>query len=372
MLAVHIGAGNIGRGFIGLLLHQAGYDLVLTDVNATVIDQINTVSAWRVREVGLGGQTHQVTGVRAINSQTNPDEAIAAMAGADVITTAVGATILPHIAPAIGAALDQRDPGLPPVLIMACENAIRATDQLERAIAVHTGHPERAHYANTAVDRIVPAQSQDGLDVEVEPYYEWVIELPADQRPSIPGATFVDDLGPYIERKLFTVNTGHCTVAWVGQRHGHHLIADAIADPQVRAEVDAVLAETSALLVAKYPAIDADTQAAYVRKIMGRFENPALPDTVERVGRSPLRKLGPAERFLSPITQAAALGLGTDALMRVVTAGLDFRADGDNEVEELQRIVEGSTPQDLVQSVMGVPPESPAFAGLVAAVNRNQ
>ena len=45
MLAVHIGAGNIGRGFIGLLLHQAGYDLVLTDVNATVIDQINTVGA---------------------------------------------------------------------------------------------------------------------------------------------------------------------------------------------------------------------------------------------------------------------------------------------------------------------------------------
>lgn len=372
MLAVHIGAGNIGRGFIGLLLHQAGYDLILTDVNPGLIDQINTAGEWQVHEVGPGGTTHHVAGVTAINSQTDAEAAIAAMARADVITTAVGASVLRHIAPAIGAALDQRDPGLPPALIMACENAIRATDQLQTEVGTHTDHLDRAIWANTAVDRIVPAQSTASLDVNVEPYFEWAIELPETQRPTIPGATFVDDLGPYIERKLFTVNTGHCTVAWLGQQRGYKRIAEAMADPEVKGELEAVLGETSALLDAKYAEITADTQAAYVQKIMGRFANPELPDTVERVGRSPLRKLGANERFISPITQAAERGLATDALLRVVAAGLDFRADSDNEVEELQHIVGRLAPEAVVETVMGVAPGAPAFDGLVHAVRRFQ
>lgn len=372
MIAVHIGAGNIGRGFIGLLLHQAGYDLILTDVNATLIDQINAAGEWQVNEVGPGGTTHQVHGVTAINSQADADAAIAAMARADVITTAVGASILRFIAPAIAAALDQRDPGLPPVLVMACENAIRATDQLRAEVATHTSNLDRAIWANTAVDRIVPAQDTTTLDVDVEPYFEWAIELPEAQRPTIPGATFVDDLGPYIERKLFTVNTGHCTVAWLGQQRGHERIAEAMADPEVSAELEAVLGETSALLVDKYPDITAEAQAAYVEKIMGRFANPELPDTVERVGRSPLRKLGANERFISPITQAAERGLATDALLRVVAAGLDFRAASDNEVEELQQLVGRLTPEAVVETVMGVAPGAPAFDGLVRAVRRFQ
>ena len=39
--AVHFGAGNIGRGFIGLLLFQAGFSITFVDVIPAVIDAIN-------------------------------------------------------------------------------------------------------------------------------------------------------------------------------------------------------------------------------------------------------------------------------------------------------------------------------------------
>jgi mannitol-1-phosphate 5-dehydrogenase len=85
---------------------------------------------------------------------------------------------------------------------MACENAIGATDTLRDEIREQAGDAwdaisNRAVFANTAVDRIVPAQPEGaGIDVTVEPFFEWAIERPLRRPPRIPGAHFVDDLAP--------------------------------------------------------------------------------------------------------------------------------------------------------------------------------
>ena len=103
MRAVHFGAGNIGRGFVGLLLHQGGYELTFSDVSSTLVDAINGVTQYTVHEVGDGGTDTVVTGFRAINSAEHPDQVIEAVAGAHVVTTAVGPTILKFVAPLIAA-----------------------------------------------------------------------------------------------------------------------------------------------------------------------------------------------------------------------------------------------------------------------------
>lgn len=46
--AIHSGAGNIGRGFIGAVLSEAGYHVVFADVNMEVIDRINKDGAYTV------------------------------------------------------------------------------------------------------------------------------------------------------------------------------------------------------------------------------------------------------------------------------------------------------------------------------------
>ena len=76
MKALHFGAGNIGRGFVGLLLHDGGYELVFSDVAASLVDAINATSSYTVHEVGEGGADRVVTGYRAINSATDPQDVI--------------------------------------------------------------------------------------------------------------------------------------------------------------------------------------------------------------------------------------------------------------------------------------------------------
>lgn len=379
MKAVHFGAGNIGRGFVGLLLHDAGYQVVFADVAEALIDQLSAASSYQVHAVGENPTVHSVDNFRALNSGSQEDELIAEIATADVVTTAVGPHILKFVAPVIARGLAARSADLAPLHVMACENAINATDILAAEVA---DRPEtangaldgRAVFANTAVDRIVPNQAPgQGLDVTVETFYEWVIDktpFGADV-PVIPGATFVGDLSPYIERKLFTVNTGHASAAYFGFQAGIEKISDAMADADVAEDVRAVLEETKQLLVSKH-GFTADEQEAYVQKILVRFSNPYLPDTVNRVGRAPLRKLSRNERFVGPAAQLAEQGIVPEALLGAMAAALRFNDPEDAEATKMAQILGSSSPVDATTQITGLEPGHPLFAAVVALVEDQQ
>lgn len=189
--------------------------------------------------------------------------------------------------------------------------------------------------------------------------------------PRIPGARFVDALAPYIERKLFTVNTGHAATAYLGAAAGHATIAESLDDPAIEAAVSAALAETSAVLVVRH-GLDPQDLADYRAKILDRFRNPALPDTVQRVGRQPLRKLSRHERFVEPAAEAAERGLGTAALVGAMGAALAFADPADEEAVRLQGMLRTLSAAELVTEVTGLDPNHPLFPAVREAVTARQ
>merc|ERR1712000_107390 len=222
--AVHFGAGNIGRGFVACFLHNSGYEVVFADVNDSLINLINDTPSYKVIEVGAEGTTENtITNYRAINSNTHKDELVEEIRTADVVAQGI----------------DKR-PDENPLHVIACENAIGATDTLAEFIkdAKNTppgrleSHSLRARYANSAIDRIVPAQDADaGLDVKLEKFFEWVVDkTPFEDidTPEIEGINWVSDLAPFIERKLYTVNTGHATAAYHGYNRRKRTVYDAL------------------------------------------------------------------------------------------------------------------------------------------------
>ena len=380
MKAVHFGAGNIGRGFVGLILHNAGYEVVFADVAAPLIDLLATTPSYLVNEVGANPRSWTVDGYRALNSRVAESSVITEIATADIVTTAVGPRALLFVAPLIAAAIRQRSDVLSPLTVMACENALNATSALEAEVLALLGDlaideiRSRAVFANTAVDRIVPAQAPDaGLDVTVEDFFEWVIESGpfGENAPIIPEAHFVPDLAPYIERKLFTVNTGHATTAYHGFVRGAATLSDAIADSEVRREVEAVLTETSAVLTSEH-GFDAETHQAYVSRTLARFANPSLPDTPTRVGREPLRKLSRRERLVAPAVMAQDAGVPWAALVRTIGAALRFDVPEDAESVEMRALLESLTAAEFVTRIMGIEPGSDLFAAIEREVTGAQ
>lgn len=370
--AVHFGAGNIGRGFVAQFLHESGYEVVFADVSEELIGALQARDSYEVIEVGDGAVTKTVDGYRAINSKSHEADVIAEIAAADIVTTAVGARILQFVAPVIAKGLAART-NPEPLVVIACENAIGGTDVLAAEVRKHDP-ASNAIFANCAIDRIVPEQA-GGLDVTIESFFEWVVDRtpfvsPGSARgvPDIYGVTWVDDLEPFIERKLFTVNTAHAAAAYHGIDRGWVSIREALATPELQAEIRAVLAETKALLVAKH-GFDPAEQQAYIEKTLKRISNPALPDTCERVGRGPLRKLSRRERFIGPAAELAERGLEVWNLLNAVGAALRFDVEEDAESVELQALLSsGAAPDALAATITGLEPSHPLFPHVVEVI----
>lgn len=374
MKAVHFGAGNIGRGFIGLLLSQAGYEVCFVDVNEQVVAALRERGEYPVVLASEGRETLTVRNVTALSSVKQAEETAAAIAEADLITTAVGVSILKHIAPAIAQGISRRlGASSAPLHVIACENAIGGSAQLKEQVYGHLSEAERKQadaviaFPNAAVDRIVPLQQhEDILKVVVEPFYEWVVDasqmLPG-YRP-VEGVHYVEQLDPYIERKLFTVNTGHCSAAYLGFLRGYETIQQAMADAELTALVREVLEESGAVLVGKH-GFDPAEHAKYIDKILERFRNPALTDEVARVGRSPVRKLSPNDRLVSPALQAFGRDLSYSALTRSMAAALLFDVQDDPEAAELQAAVAAEGASAAVARYTGIAEDHPVHRSVM-------
>ncbi|RAO70157.1 uncharacterized protein BHQ10_006169 [Talaromyces amestolkiae] len=380
--AIQFGGGNIGRGFVAEFLHESGYEVVFVDVVPQVIDSLNSNKTYEVTEISEEGEkTKTITNYRALSSKTQEPEVVKEIATADVVTCAVGPNILKFIAPVIAKGIDAREVERP-IAIIACENAINATDTLRGHIEEHLDKsrletlPKRARFANSAIDRIVPTQPEHaGLNVRIEKYYEWVVEkTPFGEygHPDISAIHWVDHLEPYIERKLFTVNTGHATAAYYGYQAGKKTIHDALADQTIHKAVHAALDETATLIVSKHDITD-EEQKEYVDKIVERISNHYLEDVVERVGRAPLRKLSRKERFIGPAAQLAERGLKFDALLGSIEKALQFQnVEGDDESKELAKILKEKSAAEATQQITGLETDHPLYQHVLKVVEKVQ
>lgn len=382
-VAVHFGGGNIGRGFIAELLHESGFDVVFVDVVDDLINNINKTKSYTITEVSDDGEkVKTITNYKALNSKTHMEEVVDTISKATIVTCAVGPNVLRFIAKPIADGIAKRTLSKP-LAVIACENMINATDKLRDFIVdeknmsaeIKESLAERAEFGNSAIDRIVPTQPADaGLNVVIETFYEWCVEETGFKsgHPQVNGIHWVPDLEPYIERKLFTVNTSHATAAYFAYNKGIKTIHDAMADAEIKQEVYDALEETAHLVTNKH-GIAADEQEKYVQTIIKRISNPKLEDVPVRVGRAPIRKLGRKERFIGPAAQLAEQGYDVKALLKGAQMALRFQnVEGDDESKKLAEILSSQSAEEATTTLTELEKDHPLFDKVVAIVKEVQ
>ncbi|KAI0647757.1 mannitol dehydrogenase domain-containing protein [Trametes meyenii] len=367
--AVHFGAGNIGRGFIGPLLVDSGYHVVFADVNKDVIQQLNEQDSYDVLVLDEDEEQHNsITDVSGVVA--TPDDVLRAFSDTalDLVTTAVGPAVLEKIAGTIAQGLHaRREENAGPLNIIACENMVNQTSTLRKHVFASLADVDKAWvdehvgFANCSVDRIVPPfDAKDGgtpLDVGVEGFYEWVVDeralqhTPPDVR--LKGVCLTTDLQAYIERKLFTLNCGHAITAYLGFLRGYTTIDEAIRDHGILGTVRAALMNEGGAALRRKHKFDDGEYTQYVEKTLERFANPRLKDEIVRVGRQPLRKLEKGDRLLGPAYMARDYGLPIDNLAKGIAAVFLYEVPEDKQSVELQKKAEKLGVEKAVAEITG-------------------
>ena len=341
MKAVMYGAGNIGRGFIGQLFSQSGYSVAFIDVNKEILAALNQRGEYTV-EVLSNDANREIT-VKNVSGVDGMDPAAIAqaIAGCDVMATAVGVNILPRIVANIANGLKKRWEcgNMTPLNIIICENLIDADKYLTEAVKALLNDQEKKNFdqlvgmVEASIGRMVPIQTpemtkNDILRVCVEPFCNLIVDKAAfkGEIPAIENMSAYAPFRLYIERKLFLHNMGHSATAYLGNLKGYEYIWQAIEDTDLECLVLRAMTESALALSIRYGTSFKELYD-HVEDLLYRFTNKKLGDTVFRVGRDLNRKLSKEDRLVGAIHSCLEAGVKPYALYAVYAAAAKFSFD---------------------------------------------
>ena len=290
-LALHFGAGNIGRGFICPELKKSNYDVVFVDVNEDLINEINLNKEYKITSLDINSESSEViSDVSGIN--LNDKESINSyLLKADLVSTSVGPQHVQSVFNLINSINISKQ-----VFFIAFENQYRSSTQ---AKADKTKINKNIICIDAVVDKIVPPQNNKSLDVVVEKYGSVVLDdleyKPLDESNIV---TYRDYEVEFL-KKLWLINGLHLKLAYFGISKElefiHEIFENNVYNTFATEALDSL---TTAFIINSKYEYDLTN---FKKSILDRFSKPELNDEMTRVARNPINKFSVNERFQYPL-----------------------------------------------------------------------
>jgi len=368
-LSVIFGAGNVGRGFLGQLFAESGYRVVFVDVVESLVRALTDRGSYTLRLVtDEAAEDVEIGGVSALLAH-EVEKVSEAVASCDLAATAVGVGALPKVAPIVASGLERRrQRRAKPLNIIICENLKDAPDVFAGMLREHLSPEGRRYLAeqvglvDAVIGRMVPIippeiAERDVSLIVAEPYKVLPVnrERFKGEIPEIVGMAPKDHFEAYVDQKLYTHNAGHAMIAYLGYLRGYEYGYEALEDRTVGGLTKRALHESSEALI-KTHGLRREEQYAHVDDLLKRFRNRRLGDTIFRLGRDPLRKLGAKDRLVGAAQLELTTGGVPDALAWGIAAGLLFDPSEDESAQKLQAMLNEMSVQSVLQEVSGIEP----------------
>lgn len=369
--AVMYGAGNIGRGFIGQLFAESGYEVTFIDVNQDIINRLNKDCKYPVGVLSRTGCNEiLVTHVKGVNG-SDVEKVAEAIAEADIMATAVGVNVLPRIAKPIASGLKKRwqSGKMEPLNIIICENLLNADHYLAELIKSEFDDVQKSYFERTiglveaSIGRMVPVMTpvmQKGniLRICVEEYDELPVDKDAFKGliPKIKNMQPASPFAFYIQRKLFIHNMGHALTAYLGKLKGYQYIWEAIEDPYIELAVLKAMQDSARALSCEHD-VKLGFTLNHVDDLIYRFGNKLLGDTINRVGNDVKRKLSPHDRLVGAANLCSMHGINPANICLGIAAAMKFTSADNNPSDILTQ----KDPASILLEICEIPEGSMTY-----------
>jgi mannitol-1-phosphate 5-dehydrogenase len=353
---VIVGAGKIGCGHLAALFAEADWHVVIAARRPDVVERLSAPGTFTVRVTGAEPQ--QVSADAVLVGAAEWQDAIA---GADLVATAVGARNVAALAEPLARALATRDAGRA-IDVWTVENgdAAPGLEEAIRAAAVR----EDLTLPPLAVAGAIAWRAVTAGDWKTAARPEFIADacrtLVVDGGrtrcpiPDIPGISATDAYAEDLMAKFLGFGAGHAMCAYLGLLRGHTFIHEAIADPLLRPMIQRSL-QTSRRSLLSVDAASGQEVVRSIEEVITRYTNAGLNDPLTRVARDPIRKLASD----GPLVGAALLvqrvtGRVPGGFARAIASALAYRNPDDAQARRLQEMLERDGLAAVLQDVCGL------------------
>jgi mannitol-1-phosphate 5-dehydrogenase len=363
---VIFGAGAVGRGFIARLVAANGMMPVFVEANVRLVRRLNEAGGYVVRITGAEKKQNRVSGYIVLTTEQG-EEISKALSDCLFMATAVGGQNLETVARTVASGLaDATNQRNDPLNILLCENWPDAEKLLAEALPKAGCSEESFSTVRCCVERMVRG-GENELDLIAESGQPFYVDRRAwkgehdDDVCGIKGFTFSDNIEAIYARKLFTSNAGGAALAYLGHLSGCRFLYEALKIPEIRKSLTDLLNVAKQCLIESFGLDQADLERHLDELVNRRLPNRDLADTVQRVARNPLRKLGSQERLAGLVHLLQRHDFPTGPASRVIGSALHYRDPADSESQELGRIVAQKGPGAILKDVCGFKRQDKCF-----------
>jgi len=363
------GAGRIGRGFIGDIFNNSGYEITFAEKLQSLVHQLNQRGSYRVVHA-LSSENIQSVDIRNYTALhiSEKESILNALNNTSLIAVAVFPKDFPEVTRQLQEQLLSRMKfNSSPMNILLCTNLAQAGHKFSEMLFDGLEGDERQKLVKatgiieTLVIRICtnpPVEMLQALPVGI--WTNGYSELPVDKYgfigdiPDISEIRFVEDMRAEELRKIFTYNMFHAALAYHGHLAGYDLLVECLGDEHIRCEALGALDEVNQMLQASYGFSAADMDS-WIADMITNTSNSTIGDTVFRLAADPLRKLNRDDRLIGPAMLCLESGIDPAHLINAAAAAFFYLEEEDLASIELQRLIKDEGIEKTVEAVCGLP-----------------
>ncbi len=377
-LCLAIGAGAIGRSITGCIFTKIGCEVVFADVMQKSIDDINNRHGYVIHVAETGKKTFddKIEGISAINVNSSDADALANEA--DYICTSVGPVGIRALLPKfIEWVVKRNETTKKPLCMLFFENDSECETLVKSAIEEKLGCvPDWMSIARTSIERMTKqAIEKDGsFNVLSEQFIPVIAPKSVLEKSGLDAYPEyfmgADSLPKYYYRKLYTNNLGHAVLGYAGTYYGYETVMQALADKRIENLLRQVLKQSSEMLMCEY-GFEKQEIDAHVESLMLRYANAEFDDSLERLSRTPTRKLSSHERILGSILHCYEHGKGAGAIIDTLCYAVNYYNAEDPSSVELADLLKNKGIEGVLQSVCGLTPEQKVYQDILLVYQNN-
>lgn len=359
-----VGAGRLGKGFVGETFDNAGWNITFLDKDPKVAEELKKhgcyyVKVHRVSEI----QNRTITNFKAYTC----DEAYSCMEAfleTDVIVLPLYPEDFEEAADYLTKCFEEFYKVHPDrKLSMICITnknylipGITAAFKKSLSGEAKEWFDQNVVIRDSIIRRSTDAQSNYDVHVDTVAVNSLLIQQPLNNDISdVEWMELTDKVEMLKDIKVIAVNGPHATLAYMGYLKGYSTIPESEADPEIAEVVKGVVEELTAAIMKEYPITSEELHnLVYFAPAQG-----VLPDSIYRVGYDPIRKLSKGDRLTGAAELCLKHGIGFDSIAEGMAAGFQYAEPRDANAQKLQKEIKEDGIERVVYKYTGLEPDSP-------------